>query len=215
MQFMAELDGIRYGRLEEIDLAEMAQTIGGVFSEFDLLGVAIGLTAEEIQASVLVFGPKAIAEGLTVIARDHSGRLVGAMFSDDFGTPPPDLRNLPERLAPVGVLLDSLDEEYRRTQTIVVGSHAHLNMLAVLPSVSGRGIAQTLVRISLENAAKRGYRFAVTEANGPVSQHIFRRFGFRERCTVSYKDFRFDGRPVFASIETTKGTMLMDCDIPS
>ena len=213
MLLLTELDEIRYGLPESEDLAEMAQVIGEVFSRFDPLGVAIGMTAEELQAFVVVFGPKAVAEGLTIIARERSGRLVGAMFSDDFATPPPDLENLPVSFAPVGALLESLDEEYRHTQTIVVGSHAHLNMLAVLPARAGMGIAQNLVKICMENAAKRGYRFAVTEANGPVSQHIFRKLGFRERFTVSYKDFRFDDRPVFASIESTKGTMLMEANI--
>jgi hypothetical protein len=53
----------------------------------------------------------------------------------------------------------------------------------------------------------------VTEANGPVSQHIFRKLGFREQFVVSYQDFRFEDRPVFASIESTKGIMLMEADI--
>jgi ribosomal protein S18 acetylase RimI-like enzyme len=160
-----------------------------------------------------VFGNKAVAEGLTIIARNHSGELVGAMFTDDFGTPLPEIENLPASFAPVGAILEILDEDYRHTQTIVEGSHAHLNMLAVLPTLAGRGIAQNLVRLCMENAAKRGYRFAVTEANGPISQHIFRKLGFHERFLVSYQDFRFDNRPVFASITSTPGNMLMEANL--
>jgi ribosomal protein S18 acetylase RimI-like enzyme len=213
MLLLTELDEIRYGLLEREDLTEMAEVIGAVFSRSDPLGVAAGMTEEELEAFVLVFGTKAVAEGLTIIAREPSGWLVGAMFSDDFATPPPELENLPVSFAPVGALLETLDEEYRHTLTIGVGSHAHLNMLAVLPAFTGMGIAQNLVRICMENAAKRGYRYAVTEANGPVSQHIFRKFGFREKFVVSYQDFRFADRPVFASIESTKGIMLMEADI--
>jgi ribosomal protein S18 acetylase RimI-like enzyme len=213
MLLLTKLDEIRYGVLEREDLSEMAQAIGEVFSRFDPLGVAVGMTEAQLEAFVLVFGDKAVAEGLTIIAREPSGRLVGAMFSDDFATPPPELENLPVSFAPVGALLESLDEDYRRTQTIDVGSHAHLNMLAVLPAFTGMGIAQNLVKICMENAAKRGYRVAVTEANGPVSQHIFHKLGFREQFVVSYQGFRFEDRPVFASIESTKGIMLMEADI--
>ena len=110
-------------------------------------------------------------------------------------------------------MLEKLDEQYPPAQACGVGSHAHFNMLAVLAALTGRGIARNLVKICMENATKRGYRTAVTEANGPVSQHIFRELGFRERFTVSYKDFRFDDRPVFASIESTKGIMLMEANI--
>jgi len=213
MLLLNELDEIRYGLLENEDLAEMAQVIGEVFSRSDPLGVAIGMTAEELESFVLVFGTKAVAERLTIIARGRSGELVGAMFTDDFGTPPPELENLPGSFAPVGALLESLDEEYLHTQTIVEGSHAHLNMLAVLPTLAGKGIAQNLLKLCMENAAKRGYRFAVTEANGPISQHIFRKLGFRERFMVSYKDFRFNNQPIFASIESTKGIMLMEANL--
>lgn len=213
MLLLNELNGIRYGLLENEDLTEMAQVIGQVFSRSDPLGVAIGMTEEELESFVLVFGTKAVAEGLTIIARNHAGELVGAMFTDDFGTPLPELENLPMSFGPVGALLENLDEEYRGTQTIVVGSHAHFNMLAVLPARAGRGIAQNLVKLCMENARKCGYRFAITEANGPVSQHIFRKLGFRERFMVSYKDFRFDDRPVFASIESTQGIMLMEANL--
>ena len=213
MRLLTELHEIRYGLLECEDLAEMAQVIGEVFSRSDPLGVAVGMTQAELEAFVLVFGDKAVAEGLTIIARERSNRMVGAMFSDDFAAPPPDLTNLPASFAPVGALLESLDEEYLRTQTIGEGSHAHLNMLAVLPAFSGMGIAQNLVKVCLENAARRGYRVAVTEANGPVSQHIFRKSGFRERFMVSYQEFRFEDRPVFASIDSTNGIMLMEANI--
>ena len=213
MLLLDESDGVRYGLLEHEDVAEMARVIGHVFSHSDPLAVAIGMRAEDIEAFVLVFGAKAVAEGLTVIARVPSGALVGAMFSDDFGTPPPDLEGLPVSFAPVGALLERLDDDYRRSRSIAEGSHAHFNMLAVVPTLSGRGIAQTLVELAMENAARRGYRFAVTEATGPVSQHIFRKLGFKERHVVAYEDFRFDGRPVFAAIGSTQGIMLMEAEI--
>ena len=111
------------------------------------------------------------------------------------------------------MLFWNLDDDYRRTRSIVEGRHAHFNMLAVVPTLSGRGIAQKLVELGLENAARRGYRFAVTEATGPVSQHIFRKLGFKQRHVVAYEDFRFDGRPVFAAIESTRGIMLMEAEI--
>jgi hypothetical protein len=47
--------------LNELD--EMAQGTGEVFSRADPLDVAIGMTAEELQSFVLVFGAKAVAEG--------------------------------------------------------------------------------------------------------------------------------------------------------
>src|SRR5512145_2587858 len=118
------------------------------------------------------------------------------MFSDAFGTPLPDLQNLPESFAPVDALLENLDEQYQYTQTVIAGSHAHFNMLAVLPDMAGSDVAQNLVKICIQNAANCGYRFAITEANGPVSLDIFRKLGFQMRFTVPYKDFLLEGEPV-------------------
>ena len=136
-----------------------------------------------------------------------------AMFSDAFGTPLPDLQNLPESFAPVGALLESLDEQSQHTQTVVAGSHAHFNMLAVLPDRASSDVALNLVKICIQNAANCGYRFAITAAHGPVSLDIFRTPGFHMRFTFPYKDFLFEGKPVFASIESTVGIMLMEMSL--
>jgi len=103
------------------------------------LSVAVGMTREELEDFVLAFGPKAAAEGLTVIARDRSGRTVGAMFTNDFGTPLPAFDDLPGSFGPIGTILERLDEQYQLTQTIVPGSHADLHMLAVLACCSRQG----------------------------------------------------------------------------
>jgi hypothetical protein len=55
----------------------------------------------------------------------------------------------------------------------------------------------------------------LTDANGPLSQHTFRKLGFQERHMVSCRDFRFNDRPVFAAIESTRGIMLMEADLQS
>jgi hypothetical protein len=46
-----------------------------------------------------------------------------------------------------------------------------------------------------------------------MKQHIFRKLGFQERFTVPYKEFFFEGKPVFASIESTIGIMLMEANL--
>ena len=206
MKLLIELKGIRYGVLEDEDVAEMARVIAEVFHHSDPLGTAVGMRREELEDFVLAFGSKAAAEGLTVIARDHSGKMVGAMFTDDFGTPLPNLQNLPESFAPVGAIPERLDEQYQHTQIIVPGSHAHLNMLAVLSDAAGRGIAQTMIRICIENAKNCGYRLAIVEANGPVSQHIFRKPGFQERFTVPYKEFLLKGSPFLPPLNQRSGS---------
>ncbi len=83
-------------------------------------------------------------------------------------------------------------------------------LLGVAERFAGRGIAQRLVEECLANGTRRGYRVAVTEATNKNSQHIFRKHGFVERVRWSYRDHRFEGREVFASIAEHGGPILMD-----
>src|ERR1035441_7520651 len=95
----------------------------------------------------------------------------------------------------------ALDAQYRHGRTIVRGEHLHLFMLAVDARFAGQGIAQRLVQTCLDNGREKGYCRAVTEATGLVSQRVFRKLGFEERYRVSYRDYRYGGEAVFASIE--------------
>ena len=113
MRILTELRGIQYGLLEREDVGDMARVLGDVFSRRDPPAIAVGMSAADIEGFVGIFGPKALAEDLTIVARNSSGELVGAMFAEDFGTPPPaDVTRAPASFAPVGALLDSLDDEY-------------------------------------------------------------------------------------------------------
>ncbi len=90
------------------------------------------------------------------------------------------------------------------------GEHLHLFMLAVDARFAGHGIAQTLVRTCIDNGRKKGYRHAVTEATGVISQRVFRKLGFEERCRVSYRDYCYQGEAVFASVAGHDGAALME-----
>jgi ribosomal protein S18 acetylase RimI-like enzyme len=159
--------------------------------------------------------PKAIAEQLTIVACDAvSGQLVGALLADDFGTTPPEgLDDAAPQFAPVGALLDTLDEPYRADTAVAPGTHAHLFMLGVAAQSASRGIAGQLVAACLAQAHGLGYRTAVTEATGAASQQVFRRAGFHHVATASYRDFVYGGERVFSAITVAEGTFLMTRDL--
>ncbi len=189
----------------------MASLLAGVFSARDPLAVALGLTRPQIERLIRGVAPRAIADGLTVLARADSGQLVGALLAEDFAAPPAP--GVPEEIPefePIAELLDGLDNDYRKGRTIARGSHAHLFMLGVHPDFSGRGVAQTMVTLTLDAAEQHLYRCAVTEATGRVSQGIFRKLGFRDISVARYLDFRFKGQAVFSSISEHEGTILME-----
>jgi ribosomal protein S18 acetylase RimI-like enzyme len=211
MELLHVTANIEYGRFELADLEEMSSVLAESFSLGEPMAVATGFSHQDIRAIVNLFGPKAAAERLTIVARNPGGSLVGALLAQDFATPPPEgLEQVAEAFHPIGALLDGLDDEYRSSREILQGTHLHLFMIGVLPAFGGQKIAQNLLAVCLSNGAARGYKTAVTEATGALSQHIFRKAGFVDQQIASYADFVFDAKHVFRSIKNPSGTVLMD-----
>jgi ribosomal protein S18 acetylase RimI-like enzyme len=199
---------------EAADLAEMAAVLGESFTRGEPMASALGMTAKDIESLVLLFGPKADLERVSVVARDSNRRMVGALLAQDFAGPPPSgMETVTADFQPIGALLDGLDESYRQGKTIRPGEYLHLFMLGVLSDHEGKRIGHNLVTTALKNGFEMGYRMAVTEATGSTSQHIFRQLGFVDRLTVRYSDYVFDGRPVFSSIKGHIGAILMDKEL--
>ena len=195
------------------DADEMVQLLGEVFARRDPPAVAVDLTPSEFGAFVRLYCPKAASERLTIVARStDTGKMVGALLTEDSASAPPDgMNHLSTKFDPIFDLLGQLDADYRAGETALrPGESLHLFLLGVAPRFAGKGIAQQLVAECLAHGAGRQYRVAVTEATNKTSQHIFRKQGFTERVRRSYRDHRFDGRAFFASIVEQDGPILMD-----
>jgi len=208
---------IEYGVCRPSDVDEMVELLAEVFTRSDPPAVAVGLTPGEFGALVRLLGPSAGREALTIVARlAESGELVGALLTEDGASGLPDgMERLSSKFDPIFDILGQLGVEYRGGSEVRAGEVLHLFLLGVSPRAAGRGVAQELVRVCLENGARLGYQLAVTEATNKVSQHIFRKGGFAERVERSYGAYRFEGRAVFASVADQGGPILMDRPVSS
>jgi len=203
---------VTYGVFRASDAAVVVDLLARVFSAAEPPAVAMGITQAEMKRFVTLLCPAAAADGLTVIARVlETDQIVGVLLTDDFGAPLTiDLSEISGKFMPILNMLEGLDQNYRKGRAIVAGQYLHLFMLAVDTHFVGQGIAQQLVTACLLNGRQKGYTHAVTEATGVVSQRVFRKLDFTDRVCVTYRDYRYDGRPVFASILDHTATILMD-----
>jgi ribosomal protein S18 acetylase RimI-like enzyme len=213
----AEVEGIRYAVCREADLAELIPLVARTFATNDPPAVAVGLTADELEAYLARAAGDAGRDGLTIVARAvATGQLAGALLALDAAADPASIDGLSPKLEPVmgifAALDAALDEELGGPQPPVAGQTLYLLMLAVADGFARRGIAQELVRACLANGARLGYRRAETTATNLVSQHIFGKLGFVTRAQVSYAGYRHQGRAVFASIADVGGPIAMARD---
>lgn len=203
---------VDYDVARPCDAEEIVRLLATVFSESEPPAVAMGLSFQDLEQFLRLFAPRAIAGGLTLVARSRDKeKLAGVLLSDDFASPPAlELNQISPRFLPIFSMLETLDEQFRKGTTILAGEYLHLFMLGVDGQFAGRGIGQGLVQACLENGLRKGYRMALTEATGRVSQRVFRKQGFVDRFSVSYRDFRYEDAFVFASIQGHENAVLMD-----
>ena len=203
---------IEYGLPVTSEAGAMARLLAGIFSRRDPPAYAVGLTAGEFEDFATLLCPKAVTDGLTIVARRaETNELVGVMLTEDCASAMPEgMERLSRKFGPILDILGQLGTEYWGDRPGRPGEALHLFLLGVAEEVAGRGVAQRLVADCLEHGARNGYRRAVTEATNRISQHVFRKLGFVERVHRSYAAHRFDGRACFASIADQGGPMLMD-----
>jgi ribosomal protein S18 acetylase RimI-like enzyme len=203
---------VNYDVATTSDSGDIICLIAKVFSESEPPAVAMALSFADLEQFLHLIVPSVIPGGLTVISRSvPTGGLAGVLLTDDFRTPPAmDLTRISHKFLPILSMLDTLDEHYCKGRTISPGKYLHLFMLAVDRQFAGHGVGQRLVRACIENGSRKGYRTALAEATGKVSQHIFRKNGFADRFRVPYRDFKYEDRAVFASIGEHEEAILMD-----
>jgi GNAT superfamily N-acetyltransferase len=207
-----ETKPVDYTVARQSDSDDVIWLLAKVFSESEPPAVAMGLSFGDMKQFLQLVVPGIIQHGLTVVSRCRdTGKPAGAFLADDFATPPVlEPGQVSPKLLPILAMLEVLDEQFRDGRTIAHGECLHLFMLAVDGQFAGQGIGQGLVQACTENGLRKGYRMAVTEATGRVSQHIFRKNRFVDRCSVSYQDFRYETKRVFASIRKHDKAILME-----
>lgn len=212
---LSKVSGIEYALFTRSDSEEMASLLGDAFAKHDPPAVAVGLTSAEFKEFVWLLCTNPTMDSLTIVARSESGgEMVGALLAEDSSSRvPAGIEHLSAKFNPIFDILGKLEFAYRGKGHVTPGESAHLFLLAVAERFIGRGIAQQLVGQSITYAAQKGYCLAVTEATNRTSQHIFRKAGFAERAVESYKDFRYQGKAPFESIEDHGGPILMDIQL--
>ena len=215
MALPIEREGLIYAPLHAGDLDAVAEMVASSFTDGSELGaLALGVTAEDFKRFLNCLLPKFLRDGLSIVARDtQTGEICGAQLNDEMGM---DLPVDPSRFDWAGPLLALAGELYRKyleQGPVQMRECLHLFIIAVAGSARGKGISHQLLDLSLEIARARGYRRAVVEASGLVSQHLLRKGGFTPRVEIPYATFEYQGTRPFRHTGRHPSIMLMDRDL--
>lgn len=215
MLLTAELNGILYGTPEPTDFDEMASLLATSFSRNEPMAVAAGQTYAEVVAMIHLFKNQILTEGLSLISRESTtGRITGALLARDFESPlPSGMEEASPNFAPIGHLLNQLEEAYRKTRRSKPGRVLHLFMIGVDPEYVRQGIGITLTELTLQQRIKTEYKYVIAEATNHKSEGILRNLGFIPCAGIRYTEYLYSGQYVFRSIEPDEGAVLMEKEL--
>lgn len=203
---------LEYRIYRESDVGPVTELLADVFSRRDPLALAAQVSSADFAGFVRSLLPRAAEDGLTVVAcQAGSGEIVGVLLTNDAGAAPPEeMAEINAKFAPIASILGDLDGIYLAGRVPRPGEMLHLYLLGVSDRVKGRGVGQELVRQTVKNGERKGYRIAFAEATNKTSQHIFRKLGFAERAQLLYADYVFDGQRFFARYAEHGGPILVE-----
>jgi len=215
MTILSVREGLEYTLLGANDPATVADVVAQSFTDgSEPTALALSLGPEDLKQFVDTLLPKFLEEGLSIVARDgDTGELKGVQLNLELSLEMPIDPNQFAWAAPLLALAGALYEEYFQGQAPAPGESVHLFMIGVPKSSRGKGIAQHLLDLSLERARERGYRRAVVEASGVISQHLLHKAGFTTRIEIPYATFEYEGRLPFSNTGAHPSVQLMDRDL--
>jgi ribosomal protein S18 acetylase RimI-like enzyme len=130
---------------------------------------------------------------------------------EDFVTELPEgIENISSNFNPIIALLCELDDPFKIENNVVPGQYLHMFMGGVYKEYAGSGIASGMTQFIEGHAKSKGFKGAVGEVTGPISQHVYiKQLGYKEISAIDYSNFKFEGENIFQNINECKSCILI------
>ncbi len=204
---------ITYEILREKYLEQAINCVVDVFTSSEPITTAIKITPREFYPFAEIICQKAAKDGLSLIAKhSKTSQVVGAVISEDLSTELSEesWKNLSEKLNIIPQVLKELHEQYETKKKVFAGKLFHIFLLAVNEKYRNIDIANNLIEKNLKLASQEGFSGAIVEVTGNISQHLFRKYGFEDRCSIEYQTYEYKGIKVFEEIKEHQSCILME-----
>ncbi|CAA0117174.1 Uncharacterised protein [BD1-7 clade bacterium] len=171
---------------------------------------AIGLTCEQIRATLAYDQRRFVSSRMSQVAIDANNKVAGVLLADDYAEHcTRDLYRPANKV--IFSLLQDLNHIYqmRFRPSLKEGVTVHIAYLAVAPEHHRSGIGEALVRAALQCARNQAYQKALVESSSLGSQALFiGKLGFTECAQIVYRNYRFGGQRPFVNVSCTNEIVL-------
>lgn len=194
---------IVYDVLDEQSVTQAIHCLITTFPDNEPMTKSLGISQDAFQDLAEIFVRKTAIDGLSIAAKDRwTGKLLGCQISEDFeGEPPGGLEHLHSDFNPILALLNTLDSHYKSSHLIFPNELLHEFMMGVYPEHKGRNIGYNLLKASHILGRMKGFKGAIAEVTGPISQRIFvDKHHYQVLKEIKYHQFKFHGNACFKGI---------------
>ncbi len=195
--------GIRYRAMLENDLDEVASCFASSFQREPMVQ-QLNIQKDEFMPFALVCCQQAIEQGMGLVAIDEASEKIAGftILQDALFEMPFDISQH-QNFLPIFELLGQLQSKYIIDKKVEHQGEVVVSFVTgVSPEFQGTKVAFLLFGQSLELAKEKKYKKMITEVTGRLSQNgVRRRYAFTPYTSILYREFLFDGKPVFGNIK--------------
>lgn len=196
-------EGICYRIMQRNDLHEAANCFAMSFQREPMVR-QLGIQKEEFIPFALVCCQLAIEKEMGLVAIDEvTEKIAGfTILQDALDEIEFDISQH-QNFLPIFEMLGQLQSKYIADKKISAYGDVVVSFVTgVHPEFQGTKVAFLLFGQSLELAKSKGYKKMITEVTGRLSQNgVRRRYAFTPYASILYREFLFDGQPIFGNIE--------------
>ena len=194
---------IEISKLDE-SLAEKAFALASSnFASQSALHLALNTDLDEYSAYLRPTFFDDVKDGLSLAATDtKSGELLGVLVARDFlKKRQKDYLPFQKKYELISELFQILEATYLQQRSLEMGDALLVDMAAVLPSHSSKGIYQTMRKEISRRAKLLGYKYVIGELTSSATQRvILEKMGHRKCAQVNLTKFSYGDRRPFESV---------------
>ncbi|REL27449.1 GNAT family N-acetyltransferase [Thalassotalea euphylliae] len=191
---------------------ETANLVVVTFNEREPLAKVNNAPPKEFAEFILDLTQHCANNGLGFVARElKTNKIIGAILAADLAESLNKAdANDDEPSNPIASLIEELNNSYFKGEALPDNTYLNIKFVAMDDRFNGKGVVNELISKCIDEAKKKGFKYAQAEATGNISQHIFKnKLGFEEKAFIKYREFTLDGERPFFEITEHEGIKLL------
>lgn len=181
-------------------IPEVQEIFAKAFCNGEPLTRCLNIQYDDFKDFALDVATKAAEDGLSVVALNESGQVIGCTIGEDFADPVVPSNHYP-KLLPIFTFLEELCRPFAARKYKKNGVY-HIWITAVKDEYRGTKLSFLLNNACVNRGIEKQFRYIYCEFTSAVNENIMKFYPENVKInTLSFQDFEYEGQKPFAQLE--------------